>query len=267
MAEENDQSPGFWQRVGNFARTVTGSGVIGGLIGAGASMLQQRRQNKFAEQMANQQNQWNKEAALESYQREVEMGKMQNEYNSPQAQMQRFKEAGLNPNLIYGQGSSGNATQMPKYDTPHMIAAQKQAADLSQAMNLANAFASYRTQMAQADKIAEEVKKAATENDFLQEYLGIRNNTAFNKSELARQQAQYWATDFLSRQELRSAQLANLRKQGGILEQELQLKRKTNDWFGTDRLLNAMRKGIPGLLLMLMNADQLRANSSSQSGF
>jgi hypothetical protein len=27
----------------------------------------------------------------------------QNEYNSPQAQMRRFKEAGLNPNLIYGQ--------------------------------------------------------------------------------------------------------------------------------------------------------------------
>ena len=30
------------------------------------------------------------------------------EYNSPKAQMARFKEAGLNPNLIYGQGTSGN---------------------------------------------------------------------------------------------------------------------------------------------------------------
>lgn len=28
---------------------------------------------------------------------------LQNEYNSPVAQMQRFREAGLNPNLIYGQ--------------------------------------------------------------------------------------------------------------------------------------------------------------------
>ena len=28
---------------------------------------------------------------------------MMNEYNSPKMQMQRFKEAGLNPNLIYGQ--------------------------------------------------------------------------------------------------------------------------------------------------------------------
>jgi hypothetical protein len=30
-----------------------------------------------------------------------------NEYNSPRAQMQRFKEAGLNPNLIYGQSNEG----------------------------------------------------------------------------------------------------------------------------------------------------------------
>lgn len=39
---------------------------------------------------------------------------MQNEYNTPLAQMQRFKEAGLNPNLIYGQtnmaGSIGTPT-------------------------------------------------------------------------------------------------------------------------------------------------------------
>lgn len=32
----------------------------------------------------------------------------QNEYNSPQNQMARFKAAGLNPNLIYGQGNPGN---------------------------------------------------------------------------------------------------------------------------------------------------------------
>lgn len=32
----------------------------------------------------------------------------QNQYNSPSAQMDRFKQAGLNPHLIYGQGSPGN---------------------------------------------------------------------------------------------------------------------------------------------------------------
>lgn len=37
------------------------------------------------------------------------MWKLQNQYNLPEAQMERFKQAGLNPNLIYGQGNSGNA--------------------------------------------------------------------------------------------------------------------------------------------------------------
>lgn len=36
-----------------------------------------------------------------------------NEYNSPKAQMQRYKEAGLNPQLIYGQGTPGNASATP----------------------------------------------------------------------------------------------------------------------------------------------------------
>ena len=40
------------------------------------------------------------------------MWRMQNEYNTPANQMQRFREAGLNPNLIYGQGTSGNATNV-----------------------------------------------------------------------------------------------------------------------------------------------------------
>lgn len=34
----------------------------------------------------------------------------QNEYNTPQWQMMRYKQAGLNPALVYTQGSSGNQT-------------------------------------------------------------------------------------------------------------------------------------------------------------
>lgn len=37
---------------------------------------------------------------------------MQNTYNSPEAQMQRFESAGLNKNLIYGRGDSGLAGQV-----------------------------------------------------------------------------------------------------------------------------------------------------------
>lgn len=43
----------------------------------------------------------------------IKMWQMQNEYNSPAAQMQRYKDAGLNPNLIYGNISSGNSSSAP----------------------------------------------------------------------------------------------------------------------------------------------------------
>jgi len=39
----------------------------------------------------------------------IEFWNMQNEYNSPQKQMERFAAAGLNPNLIYGRGDSGQS--------------------------------------------------------------------------------------------------------------------------------------------------------------
>lgn len=47
-----------------------------------------------------------------------EMWELQNEYNTPRNQMQRFSEAGLNPNLMYGQSSAGNATDAPKAHVP-----------------------------------------------------------------------------------------------------------------------------------------------------
>lgn len=51
-----------------------------------------------------------------AYQREVEMIDKQNEYNSPANQMERYGEAGLNPNLIYSQGQPGQQTQHASYE-------------------------------------------------------------------------------------------------------------------------------------------------------
>ena len=41
---------------------------------------------------------------------------MQNQYNSPAAQMQRLREAGLNPNLVYGKGADNVAQQVRSTD-------------------------------------------------------------------------------------------------------------------------------------------------------
>lgn len=61
----------------------------------------------------------NKKAAERQNQRNIENWERQNKYNSPQEQMARLKEAGLNPHLVYGQGAAGaagNAGDVKGYD-------------------------------------------------------------------------------------------------------------------------------------------------------
>lgn len=73
-----------------------GGSVLSSLIGAGTAFIQQKKANQF----------------------NVDMWNRQNLYNSPREQMKRLQEAGLNPNLIYGNGSAGtgNAGNAPQFE-------------------------------------------------------------------------------------------------------------------------------------------------------
>lgn len=68
------------------------------------------QQNAYNQFLWNQQNKYNEGRYAQEQSDALNFWHQQNAYNSPQAQMARFKEAGLNPNLIYGQGSSGTAS-------------------------------------------------------------------------------------------------------------------------------------------------------------
>ena len=92
--------------------------MIGSIIGGAASIIG----NLLGFGSNHQTNQANKELAKYQYDLAVDMWNKQNEYNSPKAQMERFREAGLNPNLIYGNGaaSAGNAGSPPQYQAPNL---------------------------------------------------------------------------------------------------------------------------------------------------
>lgn len=68
-----------------------------------------------------------KSAITEQNTANLEMAKYQaqmqedfyNKYSSPQALMRQFKEAGLNPNLVYGSASSGQSN-VPGFNAPHV---------------------------------------------------------------------------------------------------------------------------------------------------
>lgn len=75
-----------------------GIGLAGQLINAGSTRKNNQSQQNHALAMQRLQNAQN-----------VNFWNMQNEYNSPSAQMQRLKDAGLNPNLVYGASAPGNS--------------------------------------------------------------------------------------------------------------------------------------------------------------
>lgn len=70
------------------------------------------KMNKRGERHANKM--WEKQG-----QRELEYFNLQNAYNDPSAQMQRLKDAGLNPNLVYGNGATTESAPIsPKSAQP-----------------------------------------------------------------------------------------------------------------------------------------------------
>lgn len=70
---------------------------------------------------------------------EIAMWKMQNAYNTPEKQMERFKQAGLNPMLAYTQGSNGNASSAPGTHVPNFKLTRDQD-NLQKASAIINAF-------------------------------------------------------------------------------------------------------------------------------
>lgn len=82
-----------------------------------------RENNEFNLQMLEKQIAYNKEAYQQQYKDQIDFWNMQNEYNSPEAQMERYREAGLNPYMVAGNISSGSAsgslnTSMQGINTP-----------------------------------------------------------------------------------------------------------------------------------------------------
>lgn len=83
--------------------------VVGSLINGFFNYKAQKQSNIRNLQTAKELENYRYNRDLLQYQKALE-------YNTPKNQMERFKEAGLNPNLIYSRGSSGEAPAvMPKY--------------------------------------------------------------------------------------------------------------------------------------------------------
>ena len=78
--------------------------VLAGIIAGGASLASSGLSAGTAFRQQRLANEYN-----------LDMWNRQNAYNTPAEQMRRLQEAGLNPNLMYGQGNVGNAPTAPQF--------------------------------------------------------------------------------------------------------------------------------------------------------
>lgn len=146
--------------------------AIAGAAALGGSILGATQQNKninkqiAAQREENQKNrEWNLNLAKQQNQWNIEQWNRENAYNTPAAQMARYKAAGLNSDLIYGQQNLSAAS-------PEMTAGDgSQPTDVSNLANKAtigdmvSQAAATRLTNAQAKLAESQAKKADEEAD------------------------------------------------------------------------------------------------------
>lgn len=136
---------------------ISGVGSLFGNLGSSAMNNKAVQDtNKANMEIAKYQAQWQQQENEKAYQRSLNMWNLQNEYNSPTQQMARIRAAGLNPNLVYGNGVTGNSTgstpqyEPAKFSAPTMQAYRGWNLGISDAISQ---FLAYRTVKAQVDNM------------------------------------------------------------------------------------------------------------------
>lgn len=224
------------------------SGFAGALTGAvgsifGSSQASKNTKATIAAQKQAQEYEWQQNLALYHY---------NNQYNSPEQQMSRLQEAGLNPNLVYGTGAVGNSSgQPPQFEAPRpdYSGQRSTSGDFLQALST---YLDYQQKQAQIDNLQETNKmlqeqtagveienarkefdlgfvKDTRESDYMTRFFTGRRsaeeyNTSIYNSEIKRVESQvvnetYPEAVMLVKQELRNAE-----KRGQNLDQDYLLK-------------------------------------------
>lgn len=135
------------------------------------------------------QNWYNKQNSLDAYQRDVAMWNLENEYNSPRSQMERYQAAGLNPNLIYSQGTPGNSTGTPKFNAPEINRMPSGMETLSKLMGVAQGVTGLMGNMQQIAVAKATAKKIATETDWIDRIRGAELEQIMKRTALLSEQA------------------------------------------------------------------------------
>lgn len=207
-------------------------------------------------------NLWNSRLTKKSRKFALEQWQRENQYNHPTQQMQRLREAGLNPKLVYGNasgGTAGNAGSLPAVEQ------QKEMKN-----PLQSAGAAVQIQLAEAQKAnieADTVLKENQANQSIEQTINIRA-----QAELSRQKVYELEEDlavknmtiqdleakieseFMSvRESMKYQEIKGQKARADILHFEAIAKKRLNEWL-TANQLNKWAPMVTNLLGILLRS-------------
>lgn len=94
--------------------------VLAALIYGGAALGSSAGTASFTAARNKKQRAWSEMMYQRQYDDNLALWNLQNQYNSPAAQMQRYKDAGLSPHLVYGSGNAGQAANIDAPQAPNL---------------------------------------------------------------------------------------------------------------------------------------------------
>lgn len=134
--------------------------LIGSTVVGGYNAITARRQaKKDREKERKYQDDW-KHYEIDQNRKNWEM---QNSYNSPQQQMTRLRQAGLNPNLVYGKGADNTAGSISNATSNQGFNNQLPPTQLPDPGELFGQYADVKMKQAQTDNLAQNVSTSKAE--------------------------------------------------------------------------------------------------------
>lgn len=163
----------------------------------------------------------NMELAKYQHAANMETVRLQNEYNKPVNQMARYLEAGLNPNLMYGQGSPGNWSSTPMHPNIQPVDYQ------SVYSNLGTGVQQSRMVQSQTDLVEQKTSESQVKQDVMRQ-----------------QEAVLKANPYLNPQYV-NALVTNMASIASVKEQEARFKKETiAGYFGDSDYQRPIERGM-----------------------
>jgi hypothetical protein len=191
------------------AKAAKTAALVGNALNVGSQLLTNAQQKRTNLEMYDRQ----RADALADWNR-------QNMYNAPDAQMKRFKDAGLNPHLIYGQMTTAQPIKTPEAKAPNYVAPQIDPEGLN-VLGKQYALETQRLQLENMQKQGELIKaqtiKTNSETDWKNVNTSFARDTFIDRKEAIRIKNDY-LTDVQSNVQ---AQYWNIRAQTRKAEKEV----------------------------------------------